>query len=191
MKFLNLLFILLLSLSVLSCEDEEKQRREENIRAEKANDSLLSIIKGKWVFNLPELNTKTNEKVNSWNEWQQFKAELEQSPTGAISAYHQKTKSLVKAAENLKNNIPVFFDKPQVKSRIDVIITKTKSLYTYMSLTAIPDKKVTGLINEVTTETISLQNQLEELVRISEIPKEMGEEEMLRALDTVRRANPR
>lgn len=191
MKFLNLLFTLLLSLSVLSCEDEEKQHHEETVRAEKANDSLLNVIKEKWAFNLPELNTKTNAKVDNWNEWQQFKTELEQSPTGAISAYRQKTKSLVKAAENLKNNIPVFFDKPQVKSRIDVIITKTKSLYTYMNLTTIPDKKVTSLINELSTETISLQSQLEELVRISEIPKEMGEEEMLRALDTVRRANPR
>ena len=36
----------------------------------------------------------------------------------------------------------------------------------------------------------NLQNQFEEIVRKSEIPKEIGEEQMLRALDTSRMANP-
>jgi hypothetical protein len=90
----------------------------------------------------------------------------------------------------LKNNIPPFFDKPQVRSRIGVLITKVKSLYTYININPIPEKKVMGLLNEVSGDITSFQNQLDELVRISEVPKEIGEEEMLRALDTVRRANP-
>ena len=59
-----------------------------------------------------------------------------------------------------------------------------------MHLDVIPDEKVTALINDITKETISLQNQMDEIIRITEIPKEIGEEEMLRALDTVRMADP-
>lgn len=175
---------------LFSCKDDDAQRRAENIRIEKQNDSILKIISENWRFNVAPVSSKVAAYTANWNEWQQFTAELMQKPTGSLTAYKQKAKNLVVKAEQLKNNIPPFFNKPQVLSRIGVLNTKVKSLYTFVNVAVIPEKKVVKLINEITHETTSLQNQMNELIVISEIPKEIGEEEMLRALDTVRMANP-
>lgn len=173
-----------------SCEDDEKQRREATLRAEKQNDSILKIISNNWQFKVAPATPKVQVRITTWNEWQQFRNELSQKPTGSLRAYRQKTKNLVNRADQLKNNIPLMFDKPQVRSRLGVLITKIKSLYTYLNLEVIQEKKVLELLGEVTRETESVQNQLDEIIRISEIPREVGEEEMLRALDTTRMANP-
>ena len=178
------------SVMLFSCKDDETQRLAENLKAEKLNDSILKVIGENWRFNVPPVNAKVAAHLSGWNEWQQFNTELMQKPTGSINAYRQKTKNLVAKADQLKTNIPLFFDKPQVRSRIGVLITKIKSLYTFINIEVIPEKKVVGLIKEITHETTSLQNQMDELIILSEIPKEVGEDEMLRAMDTVRMANP-
>jgi hypothetical protein len=190
MKYLKLIILCCVPVLLFSCKDDEQQRLAETIRTEKHNDSILKIISNNWKFNVPPVSPKVAEKLGSWNEWEQYKNELFQKPTGSLNAYRQKTKNLVNKAGQLRNNIPPFFDKPQVRSRISVLTTKMKSLCTFISLDIIQDKKVTVLINEITHEMTSLQNQFDEIVRFSEIPKEVGEEEMLRALDTVRMANP-
>lgn len=178
------------SVLLFSCKEDEQQREAATLKAQKINDSILKVISSNWNFNVPPVTPKVATHIGSWNEWAQFNNELSQKPTGSISAYRTKTKNLVNKADLLKSNIPAFFDKPQVRSRIGVLITKVKSLYTYINIDVIPDKKVISLIKEVTHEMTSLQNQFDELVRFSEIPKEFGEEEMIKALDTVRRANP-
>jgi hypothetical protein len=190
MKYLKIIILSCLPLLFFSCKDDEQQRQAETLKAAKQNDSILKTISSNWKFDVPPVTPKVALHLNSWSEWEQFNNELSQKPTGSISAYRQKTKNLVAKADLLKNNIPAFFNKPQVRSRIGVLITKIKSLYTYISIDVIPDKKVIGLIKEVTHEMTSLENQFDELVRISEIQKEAGEEEMLKALDTVRMANP-
>lgn len=190
MKYLHHILVFCFSISLLSCQDDTNQRVAETLKTEKRNDSIFTVISNNWKFNIAPLNEKTKTRTTSWNEWRQFNSELAQKPTGSIGAYKQKTKNLVNKADQLKNNIPPFFDKPQVRSRIDVVITKIKSLYTYLNIDNIPEKKVIAIIAETRNEITSLQDQMEELVRISEIPKEMGEEEMLRALDTTRMANP-
>lgn len=139
---------------------------------------------------MPPPTPKVAERISGWNEWQQFMNEIKQKPTGTIGAYRQKTKTLVNKVDALRNNLPGFFDKPQVRSRLGVLITKIKSLYTFISIEVIPDKKVIELIAEINHEIAAVQNQLDEVVRKSEIQKEEGEEQMLRALDTVRMANP-
>lgn len=190
MKFFTYCLAATLAILLVSCGEEDQVRQAETLKYQKYNDSILKIIDSHWRFAIPSMNPKTSQQTENWNEWQQFRDELAQKPTGSLTAYRQKTKNLVTKAEQLKSNIPQFFNKPQVRSRIGVIIIKMKSLSTYINLDAIPDKKVTALISEITRETVSMQSQLDELIRISEIPKEMGEEEMLRALDTVRMANP-
>lgn len=190
MKFFTYCLAATLAILLVSCGEEDQVRLAETLKYQKYNDSILKIIDSHWRFAIPSMNPKTAQQTENWNEWQQFSDELAQKPTGSLTAYRQKTKNLVTKAEQLKSNIPQFFNKPQVRSRIGVIIIKMKSLSTYINLDAIPDKKVTALISEITRETVSMQSQLDELIRISEIPKEMGEEEMLRALDTVRMANP-
>lgn len=189
MKYFKIALLCCLSIAIVSCEDEEK-RQAETIKAARQNDSILKIISSNWKFSIPAPTPKVQQRISTWNEWTQFKSELMQKPTGGIAAYRQKTKNLVNKADQLRNNIPLMFDKPQVRSRLGVLITKTKQLYTFLNLQVIQDVKVLSLLGEITNETISVQNQLDEIIRISEIPKEMGEEEMLRALDTVRMANP-
>ncbi len=190
MKYLNIVLALFLSAALLSCEDEDKQRRAETIKAAKMNDSILKIISSNWKFNVPSPSAKVQQRISTWNEWHQFKAELMQKPTGGIAAYKQKTKNLVNKVDQLKNNIPAMFNKPQVRSRLGVLITKIKQLYTFLNLEVVQDKKVLQYIGEITHETAAVQVQLDEIIRLSEIPKEVGEDEMLRALDTARMANP-
>lgn len=173
-----------------SCKDDEAQRRAETVKTIKQNDSILKVISENWRFNVAPLNPKIAERINTWNEWRQYIDEISQKPTGSLNAYREKTKNIVNKSQQLNNNVPVFFDKPQVHARIAVLIIKTQSLSTYINVDVIPDKKVISLIKEITHETTAIQNQMDELVRKSEIPKESGEEEMLRALDTVRMANP-
>jgi len=191
MKYLKIVLFLCLSITVLSCQDDEKERLAETLRTQKQNDSILKVISANWKFDVPAPTPKVVQRISTWNEWEQFNNELKQKPTGnAINAYLQKTKTLVTKADLLRNNVPVFFDKPQVRARMGVLITKIKSLYTYINIETIPDKKVITIIGEITHEMTALENQFDEIIRISEIPKEQGEEEMLRALDTTRMANP-
>ncbi|OYQ36738.1 hypothetical protein CHU92_09425 [Flavobacterium cyanobacteriorum] len=190
MKYLNMILLLCLAFGILSCEDEDRQRRAETERTIKRNDSILKVISSNWTFAIPPATEKVEAGINRWNEWKQFKSELAQKPAGGLNAYRQKTKNLVNKADQLRKNIPTMFNKPQVQSRLGVLITKIKSLYTYLNIAVIPDKKVTALIGEITSETIAVQNQMDEIIRLSEVPKEFGEEEMLRALDTTRMANP-
>ncbi len=191
MNYLKILLLFCLTLSVSSCADDEEKRIAETQRTLKQNDSILKVISANWKFDVPAPTPKVAQRISTWNEWAQFNKELRQKPAGnAVTAYLQKTKTLVKRADLLKNNIPVFFDKPQVRSRMGVLITKIKSLYTYMNIETIPSKKVIAIIGEITHEMNALLNQLDEIIRISEIPKEQGEEEMLRSLHTTRMANP-
>lgn len=191
MKYLKITILFCIaSMLCLSCQDDSTQRQAEIVRAQKANDSILKILSRNWQFNVPPATPKVQERIASWNEWQQFKNELNEKPTGSISAYRTKVKTLALRVDQLKNNIPPFFDKPAVRSRISVLITKIKSLYTYINITVVPEKKVITLIDEITKETASLQNQLNEIVLFSEIPVETREKEMLKALDTTWHTNP-
>jgi hypothetical protein len=191
MKYIKIVLLLGLFTTLFSCQDDEKERIAETQRTQKQNDSILKVISANWKFDVPSPTPAVAQRISKWNEWEQFNNELKQKPTGtAITAYLQKTKTLVTKADLLKNNVPAFFSKPQVRARMGVLITKIKSLYTYINIETIPDKKVIAIIGEITHEMTALQNQFDEIVRISEIPKEEGEQEMLKALDTTRMANP-
>jgi hypothetical protein len=176
---------------LFSCQDDNTQSIADAKRITKQNDSIFKVISNNWKFNVPPPSPKVAQRLAGWQEWELFNNELRQKPAGNnIEAYRAKAKLMVTRTDVLRQNIPPFFVKPQVLSRMGVLNTKVRSLYTFLSVETIPDKKVVQLIGEVTHETTELQKQFDELVRISEIPKEQGEEEMLRALDTVRMANP-
>jgi hypothetical protein len=190
MKYLKFIILSSLFLLGLSCQDEEQQRLAETKKAAKVNDSILKNLSNNWRFDIPAVSPKASTQLQNWSEWEQFRSELAQKPTGSLTAYRQKAKNLVTKADQLLTNIPPFFAKPQVRSRISVLVTKTKMLYTYLNIEVVQEQKAIGLIKEITREMASLQNQFDELIRKSEIQKEAGEEEMLRALDTTRMANP-
>lgn len=190
MKYLKILALACLSVLAFSCKDDEQLRIAEAKRAQHVNDSILTVISRHWKFDVAPLTPKAAQRINGWNEWEQFNNELHQKPTSTLEAFRRKAKVLVTKANVLKNNIPPFFNKPQVRARLGVIITNIQMIYTYMSIETIPDKKIISLIDEITRELDDTQKQFDEIIRFSEIQKEEGEEQMLRALDTTRLADP-
>jgi hypothetical protein len=93
-------------------------------------------------------------------------------------------------ADTLAITIPFEYDKPQILSRITTLNTKLKSLETFMNLQVIPEQRIAKLIPEINEEIKGLYKQWDEIIIKKAIPKEIGEELMLRALDTARNANP-
>lgn len=190
MKHLRIFVSFALLAVLFSCNDDAGARIAESQRSQKVNDSILKVIESNWKFDVAPLPPKVAERIGGWNEWEQFNSELQQKPKGSLDAYRRKVKILSTKVDGLVNNIPPFFNKPQVRSRIGVLITQVKQLETFIGLETIPDKKVVGLINAVAANVNSTQKQFDEIIRFSEIPKEDGEEQMIRALDTARLANP-
>jgi hypothetical protein len=58
-----------------------------------------------------------------------------------IGAFQQKATAISKKAMALNENLPIQFDKPQIKSRISTLITKVRLLDLYIHLDAISDKR--------------------------------------------------
>jgi hypothetical protein len=185
-------FYILTALCIVlySCKDDEAGQLAATRRIELKNDSILKVVSSNWKFDVPPLSAKVREHINNWNEWEQLSAEMEQRPTGTITAYRQKAENIINKIQQVKTTIPPFFNKPQLRSRISVLDTKAKALYTYIALDVVQCDKVIALIKDMAKETADIQKQMDEMIRFSEVPKEAGEAEMLRARDTTRLANP-
>ena len=85
--------------------------------------------------------------------------------------------------------MPIDYNRPQILSRLSTLNTKLKSLETFLNLRIIPQQKVAKLIPEINEEIKGLYKQWEEIIIKNAIPKEIGEELMIQALDTARNAN--
>lgn len=185
---MKLKFIYLLSLFFVlnSCKNENEKRLVENKKDAQKKEAIFSNINKAWVFNANPINATSRANMLSWNEWRLFLSELEQKPKKTIGAFQKKSAELSKKVMALNNFIPVEFNKPQIKARIAVLITKVRMLDLYIHLKDIPDQKVIALIPEINTELVSLQNQMDKIVQKSKIPLEEGESELLKMLDTAR-----
>ncbi|MEW5677458.1 hypothetical protein ABGT15_14190 [Flavobacterium enshiense] len=182
-KFILLLF----SFFIVSCNNKET-RVADSVKAEKLDSAVLKTLTQNWHFSIPPANPKVQNQLRGWNQWDTFTQELQQNPKGSLNAFRTKSKNLTLKGQLLELNIPKMFNKPAVKSRISTLNTKLKSLETYMSLPHIPTDKILKIIPEVSSELASIQNQMNEIIIKSEIPKEEGELIMLQALDTTRHA---
>lgn len=100
--------------------------------------------------------------------------------------FKKKAAILSKKIVDLNNNIPLEFNKPQIRSRITVLTTKIKALDLFIHLQQIPDKKVVQFIQDSNIEIISLTLQFEEIVKRSQIQKEEGEPDFIKMKDTTR-----
>lgn len=185
---MKLKFIYLLSLFFVlnSCKNENEKRLVENKKDAQKKEVIFSNINKAWVFNANPINATSRANMLSWNEWRLFLSELEQKPKKTIGAFQKKSAELSKKVMALNNFIPVEFNKPQIKARIAVLITKVRMLDLYIHLKDIPDQKVIALIPEINKELVSLQNQMDKIVQKSKIPLEEGESELLQMLDTTR-----
>lgn len=171
---------------LFSCQDKNQKRMEENKKEMAKNEIIFSTIEKAWVFYDTPINETTEESVKTWNELRLFLAELSKKPKKTIGAFQRKATAISKAAMNLNTNIPIQFDKPQIKSRIAVVITKVRMMDLYIHLDRIPSEKVVQLISEINKELATLQREMDKTVEKSKIPQEEGEADLKRMLDESR-----
>jgi hypothetical protein len=183
LQYFCLFWLLLLT---LSCQENKEQRLIETAKDAKKQEIIFNNINKGWDFNAKPVNLASQGLVGMWGEWRMFLSELNQKPKSTIGAFQKKAKELSKKAADLNNNIPMAYNKPEVKSRISVLISKINSLNLFINLDEIPDQKVVALVTEINIQMISLQSQLDEIVRKNTIPKEEGESDLIQMLDTSR-----
>jgi hypothetical protein len=182
----NRVIYLLLAICVLtSCDDDEK-RLAEIARDTKKKETIFANIDKAWNFNTQPVNAASQSLSVSWTAWRVLLNELSQKPKSTIGAFRSKAKTLSLKAKDLNANIPSQFDRPEIKSRISVLVTKINALNLFINVAEIPDQKVIATIADINTELSALQMQMGEIVRRSQIPKEEGEADMIRMLDTAR-----
>jgi len=183
---LKLTTLILFSLVLASCQNDNKQLLIEQQKEAKKKEVVFNNINRGWTFNISPIEPDTQAIVNNWMEWRNFLTEINQKPKSTIGAFQKKASVLSKKVVDLNVNIPGEFNKPQVKARIAVITTKIKSMDLFIHLNQIPDTKVVKLIGEINTEIDFLQLQMEEIVKRSKIPKEEGESDLMKMKDTAR-----
>ncbi|MCR4032583.1 MULTISPECIES: hypothetical protein [Flavobacterium] len=185
MKYKISLF-LLLTFVLFSCQNEDEKRRAENAKEAKKKEAIFNNINKGWTFLNEPINEISESQLNSWTEWREFIKEIGDKPRKTIGAFQKKSAAISKKAMALNNNIPTDFNQPQIRSRISILITKIKMLDLFIHLNQIPDDKVVFLVQEINKELISLERQMDKIVEKAKIPKEQGEEDFLRMLDTTR-----
>ncbi|MDQ6528406.1 hypothetical protein [Flavobacterium sp. LHD-85] len=185
MKYQISLFLLLTTV-LFSCQNENEKRLAENAKEAKKKEAIFNNINKGWTFLDEPINEISESQLNSWTEWREFMKEIGEKPRKTIGAFQKKSAAISKKAMALNNNIPAQFNQPQIKSRISILITKIKMLDLFIHLSKIPDDKVVFLIQEINKELISLERQMDKIVEKAKIPKEQGEEDFLRMLDTTR-----
>ena len=170
----------------VSCQDNNENRLAESKKEIAKKEIIFATIEKAWVFYDEPINETTEGSIKTWSELRLFLAELSKKPKKTIGAFQQKAAAISKAAMNLNNNIPLQFDKPQIKSRIAVVITKVRMMDLYIHLDRIPTEKVTKLIPEINKELATLQREMDKTVEKSKIPEEEGEADLKRMLDESR-----
>lgn len=179
-------FTLLFSAIVLiSCTDE-KTRAVNQEKDAKKKEAVFASINNHWRFNTTPQNATSQSLVADWAAWRNLLTEMSQKPQSSIGAFQKKAKTLSEKVKELPNSIPAKYNKPEVRARIAVLATKINSLNLFINLDDIPAEKVNLLISDINVEMSGFQSQLNEIVRKAAIPKEQGEADMIRMLDTSR-----
>jgi len=171
---------------ITSCQEDPKLRALAQEKEVQKKEVIFKNISNGWNFSVQPNNETSRSLTNTWGEWRVLLNELAQKPKSSLGAFQQKAKTLSKRATELNNNIPVEFNLPEIKSRINALCTKINAINLYIHLNQIPDAKIVKLVQEVNTEIRSLQFQFEEINRKSQIKIEDGESDMLKMLDTTR-----
>ncbi|MGN7808919.1 MULTISPECIES: hypothetical protein [Flavobacterium] len=185
MKYKIALFLLLI-FALQSCQDENEKRLAENAKEAKKNAKIFNNINKAWIFIDEPINEVSEQNIKTWTEWRDFIKEIGDKPRKTIGAFQKKSTAISKKAMALNNSIPNEFNQPAIKSRISVLITKIKMMDLFIHLSQIPDDKVAFLIGEINKELVSLERQMDKIVERSKVPKEQGEEDFLKMLDTTR-----
>lgn len=177
-------YFLFLVFALSSCKKEREKQLIDTQKDLKKRELVYEKINTAWLFNTASLLAQNQS--TSWQEWRLFLTELNQKPTKTIGAFQKKATELSKKVLALNDNIPIEFDKPQIKARIATLITKVRLLDLFIHLKNIPEQKVLVLITQMNEELTSLQNQMDKIVKISKIPLEEGESELRMIMDSAR-----
>jgi hypothetical protein len=180
------IFLFLMVFIVSSCKEEHENRQMASVKDIKKRELIFDLIQKSWIFNAKPVNETSQSLTQTWNEWRIFLTELDKKPKKTIGAFQKKSADLSSKALALSNGIPLEFDKPQIKARLAILITKVRMLDLYIHLKEIPDKKVVALIPEINVQLIALQNQMDKIIQKSKIPLEEGESDLIKMLDPSR-----
>lgn len=182
----SLFYLLFTLLLLISCDKKENKHKSDVLKDSKRKELIFKNINNHWSFKSQPTNLTAAQLSQNWTEWRLFLRELSQKPKSTIGAFQQKARALSVKIKELSKSIPEPYNTPAVKSRISVLSTKINALDMYIHLDPIPDDKVVVLIAEINTELLSLESQMDEIVRKNAIPKEEGETEVMKMLDTTR-----
>lgn len=171
-----------------SCSDSEKTAEEQKILIAQKRDSIFKTIDDQWKIQMPKLKENVAANLVNWKEWKAFEKEFRIKPVTSLSAFSAKTKQLTALSLQLKNNIPEIYNTPDVISRIYLLQTNLNSLEMLLDLDLIPAKEVEVLFLKINKNYQSIVNQFDEILIRKAIPVEIGEQELIQSLDTVRRA---
>ncbi|RAR71389.1 hypothetical protein [Flavobacterium aciduliphilum] len=178
--------LVLFCVILVACQNDNKQFLLEQQKEAQKRETIFSNINRGWNFSITPLEPSTQQVVNHWMEWRAFLTEIEQKPKSSIGAFQKKAAALSLKATELNNNIPAEFNKPSIKARIAVLITKIKTLDLYIHINQIPDAKVVKLVGEINTEIDFFQLQMEEIITRGKIPMEEGESDIIKMKDSTR-----
>lgn len=181
----QLVTILFFCTFLFSCEEKEDTSLS---YVEKNNEKVFNAISKNWDFVFPPNSNEIKGMTANWNHWQQFKNELQQKPKTSLLAFQMKIKNVSTKADSLSITVPENYNNPQVRSRLTTLTTKIKALETFMTLQEIPEKRVLLLIDEINEEITGVYTQWNEIITKKAIPREIGEDDMIKALDTTRMA---
>jgi len=181
----RLFSFLFIGILLMSCTDEDK-RAAEQVKEQQKKQKVFESINNNWRFNTNPTNPTSEKLIATWTAWRDLLREMSQKPQSSISAFQKKAKILSDRVLELPKNIPIAYNKPQVKSRIAVLATKINSINLFINLDDIPAQKVNALVADINLELHGLQNQLDKIDRKAAVPKEQGEADMIRMLDTAR-----
>lgn len=179
---------LFLALVQVACKKNVTDITTVNEAQEKRQDSIFKQINQRWVFTAPVVTPQVKAQISNWKEWRDFENEITTRPLTSLSAFRKEAAQLAVLASSLPNNIPEPFKKPEVESRIALLITNINSLDMFMELDVIPDKEIALLIPNINKNFQSIADQFNEILILKSIPKEAGEDQLLPKLDTVKRA---
>lgn len=181
-----LLFVSLVTF--LGCKDDSAERLAANKKDLEKKDAIFNAINNAWRFRTIQPQAKSQSLIANWEELRLLLLELNQKPKSTIGAFQKKAIDLTKKADAVYNSVPPTLQIPEFKSRFLVLLNQFRTLELFITLDDIPQQKVIAVIEEVNKQLASIEIQLDEYIRKSEVPMEQGESDMIRMLDTSRAA---
>lgn len=184
MKYIFILF--LTGISLIGCQ--KKVETIDTAQNQPTQDSLIRTIHAKWNFKVSISNPTVSTKLSNWEEWRNYVNELTIAPNPSLSAFKHKAGNLVQKVALIRSNIPELYNKQETKARISLLETNIQNLDMHLELDPMNQKEVLRLLGAIQKNTNSIIYQFDEFEIKAKIPKEIGEDQLIHPVDTIKRA---